>query len=96
MLLQPFLATDHADRGGDGSAVQCQLNTVQQIQAAAQAFAAILDDGSVVTWGGTLDGGDSRDVQDQLKTVQHICICLQVVKLLCGLGKAVLVHHPSP
>ena len=37
--------------GGDSSAVQDQLKIVQQIQASTNAFAAILGDGSVVTWG---------------------------------------------
>ena len=36
------------------------------------AFAAILGDGSVVTWGSTFQGGDSSVVQDQLKNVQQI------------------------
>ena len=35
-------------------------------------FAAILGDGSVVTWGRTDCGGDSRSVQNQLKNVQQI------------------------
>ena len=37
--------------GGDSSAVRDQLMGVQQIQATPGAFAAILADGSVVTWG---------------------------------------------
>ena len=37
--------------GGDSNAVQEQLRDVQQIQASVGAFAAILGDGSVVTWG---------------------------------------------
>ena len=37
-----------------------------------EAFAAILGDGLVVTWGNADIGGDSRAVQDQLKTVQQI------------------------
>ena len=37
--------------GGDSSAVQGQLKGVQQIHATDGAFAAILADGSVVTWG---------------------------------------------
>ena len=45
---------------------------MQHIQASRQAFAAILTDGSVVTWGSQLCGGDSGAVQDQLKGVQHI------------------------
>ena len=41
-------------------------NTVQ-IQAAVGAFAAILEDGSVVTWGNAEYGGDGTSVQDQLR-----------------------------
>ena len=36
------------------------------------AFAAILADGSVVTWGKSKSGGDSSTVQDQLKDVRQI------------------------
>ena len=36
------------------------------------AFAAILADGSVVTWGDPRFGGDSSKVQDQLKGVRQI------------------------
>ena len=46
-------------------------NTVQ-LQATNGAFAAILDDGSVVTWGNAAFGADSSAVQTQLKTVQQI------------------------
>ena len=38
------------DCGGHSSGVQEQLKNVQQIQASDGAFAAVLDDGSVVTW----------------------------------------------
>ena len=37
--------------GGNSWAVQDQLKGVQQIQATSDAFAAILGDGSVVSWG---------------------------------------------
>ena len=37
--------------GADSSAVRDQLRGVKQIQATDRAFAAILADGSVVTWG---------------------------------------------
>ena len=57
----------HACHGGDSRAVQDQLKNVQHIQASPRAFAAILDDGSVVTWGHARHGGDSRAVQEQLK-----------------------------
>ena len=56
-----------ADHGGDSSAVQDQLQNVQQIQASHDAFAAILADGSVVTWGDVDSGGDCSAVQDQLR-----------------------------
>ena len=46
------VAWGNARCGGDSSAVQDQLKGVQQIQATGSAFAAILADGSVVTWGG--------------------------------------------
>ena len=42
---------------------------MQQIQASQSAFAAILADGSVVTWGTAAAGGDSSAVQDLLKPV---------------------------
>eukprot|EP00434_Breviolum_minutum_P044140 symbB.v1.2.039386.t1/scaffold6530.1/size17355/1 len=50
-----------------------QLKGVQQIQAACNgSFAAILQDGSVVTWGVAGWCGDSSAVQDQLRGVQQI------------------------
>ena len=58
--------------GGDSSAVRDQLKGVQQIQATDRAFAAILEDGSVVTWGHARRGGDCSAVRDQLKGVQQI------------------------
>ena len=45
---------------------------VSQVQATSEAFAAILADGSVVTWGEPDSGGDSSEVQDQLKGVQQV------------------------
>ena len=52
--------------GGNSSTVQEKLRNVQQVQAAASAFAAILADGSVVTWGHPEFGGDSSAVQEKL------------------------------
>ena len=43
-----------------------------QLQARGTAMAAILGDGSVVTWGRAKSGGDSRTVSDQPKNVKHI------------------------
>ena len=52
--------------------MQSQLENVQQIQASKCAFAAILGDRSVVTWGDAYFDGDSSFVQGQLKNVQQI------------------------
>ena len=49
-----------------------QLKNVQQVQATEEAFAAILEDGSVVTWGNAQFGGDGSAVRDQLKNVLQI------------------------
>ena len=59
---------------------------VQQMSLAATAdsFAAILGDGSVVTWGGSRAGGDSTSVKDQLKLgsgvvcMHDLCMCVCV------------------
>ncbi|OLQ14791.1 hypothetical protein AK812_SmicGene1072 [Symbiodinium microadriaticum] len=64
-----------ADFGGDSSAVQEQLQDVQQMQTSERAFAAILLDGSVVTWGNGRFGGDSSAVQEQLRDVQQFQAC---------------------
>ena len=53
--------------GGDSSVVQDQLRSVQQVQSTWFAFAAILADGSVVTWGHVGYGGAIFLVKDQLK-----------------------------
>lgn len=58
--------------GGDSSAVQDQLRSVQEIQATGTAFAAILADRSVVAWSNPQSGGDSSEVQDQLRNVRQI------------------------
>ena len=50
-----------------------QLKNTQCIQSRGKAFAAILGDGSVVTWGdANYSGTDSTAVQDQLLSVQQI------------------------
>ncbi|CAE7341260.1 unnamed protein product [Symbiodinium natans] len=58
--------------GGDCSAAQDQLRSVQKVQATDCAFAAILEDGSVVTWGLPAFGGDSSAVQDKLIRVRQV------------------------
>ena len=46
---------------------------MQQIQGSSQAFAAILVDGSVVTWGNPEFGADSTAVQYQLRISCVMC-----------------------
>ena len=62
---------------------------MQQIQASQAAFAAILSDGSVVTWGDAELGGDSSAVQDQLKNVQQIQACGEAFAAILGDGSVV-------
>ena len=52
--------------------MQDQLKNVQHVQANQRAFAAILGDGSVVTWGYADHGGDISAVRAQLTNVQQI------------------------
>ena len=52
--------------------VKERLKNAQQVQATRFAFAAILGDGSIVSWGSRAFGGDSCAVQNQLKNVQQI------------------------
>ena len=60
------------------SVVRYQLRSLQQLQAAEDAFTAIPRGCSVATWGDAQCSGDSRAAQDQLAHVQHIigpCHC---------------------
>ncbi|CAE7290395.1 unnamed protein product, partial [Symbiodinium sp. KB8] len=81
------------------SAVQDQLKTVKQIQASrnkfVNLFAAILGDGSVVTWGYGVFGGDSSAVQGQLKNVQHIQATAGAFAAILGDGSVVTWGFPS-
>ena len=54
-----------------GDCLTLHINRVQ-LPASCGAFAAILGDGAIVTWGDAGKGGDSSAVQNQLKNVQHI------------------------
>ena len=78
-----------AASGGDCSAAQAQLQNVLQIQATSRAFAAILGDGSVVTWGSAFSGGDSTAVQDQLRNVQQIQASCDAFAAILGDGSVV-------
>ena len=69
--------------------MQDQLKGVQQIQACGSAFAAILTDGSVLTWGNKLGGGDSSAVQGQLKGLQQIQTCARAFAAIRTNGSVV-------
>ena len=58
-----MVAWGSARFGGDSTAVAPQLLGVQQIHASEGAFAAIKEDGTVVTWGNSSAGGDSSTVE---------------------------------
>lgn len=73
--------------GGDSSAVQDRLRSVQQVQGNNSAFAAILADGSVVTWGHPAFGGDSSEVQDQLQSVRQIVAAGSAFAAIHGLDQ---------
>ena len=60
-----------------------------QIQATDFASAAILADGSVVTWGEPNYGGNSSQVQHQLKTVQQIQAASEAFAAILTDGSAV-------
>ena len=53
------------------------------------AFAAILEDGSVVTWGDADFGGDSSFVRDELKNVQQIQSTWYAFTAILGDGSVV-------
>ena len=67
--------------------MQDELKGVQEIQATQTAFAAILSDESVVTWGDRSSGGDSRAVQDELKGVQQIPARDRALQLSCPMDR---------
>eukprot|EP00913_Durusdinium_trenchii_P031271 g29278.t1 len=88
---------------GDSVQMQGKLRQVQQmlggvrwrdmvfdgIQASGGAFAAILQDGSVVTWGDPDKGGNSSHVQAQLVEVQQIQASRDAFAALCTDGRVV-------
>eukprot|EP00435_Cladocopium_sp_Y103_P039449 s1029_g10.t1 len=84
-----------AVNGGDSSEVQDQLKGVQQVQAICSAFAAILADGSVVTWGNPDSGGDSSEVQDQLKGVQQVQATCSAFAAILADGSVVTWGDPD-
>ena len=62
---------------------------MQHVQASLRAFAAILEDGSVVTWGDADCGGDSSAVRDQLRGAQQIQASLKAFAAILADGSDV-------
>ena len=76
----------------DGDVLTLHVSLLQ-IQASGRAFAAILGDGSVVTWGDADFGGNSSAVQDQLKNVQHIQASCHAFAAILDDGSVVTWGH---
>ncbi|OLQ08381.1 putative E3 ubiquitin-protein ligase HERC1 [Symbiodinium microadriaticum] len=74
----------------NGSSLTLHVHGLR-VQATQCAFAAILGDGSVVTWGsaGFGGGGDSSAVQGQLENVQHIQASYHAFAAILGDGSVV-------
>ena len=72
MIRVTFLLRHSRQRGGASSRVQADLVGVQQICGSFGAFAALRDDGTVVTWGNAQSGGDCSSVRHLLKDVVEI------------------------
>ena len=66
-----------------------------RIHATYFAFAAILADGSVVTWGHPDFGGDSTVVRDQLKNVKQIHATRSAFTAILADGSVVTWGNPS-
>ncbi|CAE7843542.1 CPK2 [Symbiodinium sp. KB8] len=91
--------------GGNCSKVACQLKQVREvqdllqdvreIQASEAAFAAILANGEVVTWGWAGYGGDSQAVHGQLKDVQRIQAAQNAFAAISKDGSVVTWGNPS-
>ena len=67
--------------------ISCEMCSRSKLLLAA--FAAILGDGSVVTWGDADSGGDSSAVQDQLRDVQQIQASHTAFAAILGDGSVV-------
>ncbi|OLQ11860.1 Ras-related protein Rab-4B [Symbiodinium microadriaticum] len=76
----------------NGDSLTFHISRVQ-VQASRGAFAAILGDGTVTTWGNFLYGADSSAVQDQLKNVQQVQASLSAFAAVLGDGSVVTWGH---
>ena len=79
----------------DSSGVQEQLRMSSSCQATKEAFAAILANGSVVTWGHPGCGGDSSEVQEQLRNVKQVQATRSAFAAILANGSVVTWGHPG-
>ena len=75
------------------ASLQESLRGVKQVQASDEAFAAILSDGSVVSWGQFRSGGDSTAVQMQLQDARELHATRTAFAALLGNGSVVTWGH---
>ena len=81
-------------QGGKSAMVQDQLKNIQQIHTTERAFAAILADGSVVTWGNPDWVDNSASVSDKLRNVQQIHATERAVAAILADGSVVTWGDP--
>lgn len=74
--------------------VQEDLKNVRRIQSTESAFAAILADGRVITWGNEACGGCSHHLRDQLTNVSEIQATDYAFAALKSTGEVVSWGHP--
>ena len=72
----------------DGDSLVLHISRVQ-VQATCGALAAVLGDGSFMTWGDPGEGADSSAVQNQLKNVQQIQASQLAFAAILGDGSVV-------
>ena len=72
----------------NGASLTLHVRTAQ-VQSSHGAFATIVGDGSVVTWGDGGCGGDCSDVQDRLRDVQQIQASPMAFAAILGNGSVV-------
>ena len=68
---------------------------MRELRATREAFAALLGDGTVVTWGDAAHGGDSSSVQAQLKDVQELHAAASVFYAILANGSIVVWGGPA-
>ncbi|OLQ06603.1 C4-dicarboxylate transport protein 1 [Symbiodinium microadriaticum] len=88
-------ATIKTARLENGDSLSMHISQIQVQAAYADAFAAILSDGSVVTWGNANYIGDAGSVQGRLKNVQQIQATIGAFAAILGDGSVVTWGDPD-